>query len=251
MAKVDYINMAITQRCNLACRHCLRGNARNKVMEDSTIYNIFKDLDNLPYLNITGGEVLLHPDKLATVADAILKNKTFVGRIGLVTNGTIWSTSTEDAIKKLNRNHAVLMSISSDPFHSEEKTRLKRHDFTDDILRFCEKNNIRLLHQGLSNGIIYQIGRAKLLTDQTLPELRIVGRAYKKYNLQPYPTTSKEEALKNLLGIRSPFGFAMVNVDGAVGGYEEEWSYYDNPDNILFNVNDMTFAKFIESQQEQ
>ena len=248
MTEIGILSVALTQKCNLTCRHCLRGEARNSVIKDETIYKIFSQINKLNMLLLTGGEVFLHPEKIITVSEAIIKNQTKIKRISIVANGTIWNEKTKEALRCLKSVSQPDVAISSDLFHKEELKRLKLHDFSNEIVEFCKENKIEYTFSDLRKNTLVMRGRAKTLNESNIPHPE--NQPKKKYKLLYAPPYSKEKSMKALTHPLDFFRYAEVNIDGAVGGSGEEWEYYDNPDNILFNVNDMTFEEYIKSQEQ-
>jgi len=82
-----YLELQITNRCNLTCRHCYLGKPRTSDMPLShivSVVNMFEEMQGLRVL-VSGGEPLMHPD-IAAMNEAISS----VGvRKVLLTNGTL------------------------------------------------------------------------------------------------------------------------------------------------------------------
>lgn len=101
-----YLQMHITDRCNLNCRHCYLG---EKDQKDLSIALIRKALDefspNGMKLLITGGEALIHPH----VWEVLDIASTYPIRLELLSNGLLLS---EDVCKKLQGLiHSVQISL--------------------------------------------------------------------------------------------------------------------------------------------
>lgn len=100
-----YLELQITKRCNLRCKHCFVGECLNvdlSVEETKKILREFEDMQGLRVL-ITGGEPLLHPhfDRI----NAFLKELAI--RKVLFTNGLLL---TDKWLKKLNV-HEIQISL--------------------------------------------------------------------------------------------------------------------------------------------
>jgi radical SAM protein with 4Fe4S-binding SPASM domain len=82
-----YLELQVTRRCNLRCRHCYLGPAQNIDLGLERIRDIFTEFEEMQGLRllITGGEPLLHPD-FREIND-LLKGRAF--RRLLFTNGTM------------------------------------------------------------------------------------------------------------------------------------------------------------------
>lgn len=92
-----YLELQLTDRCNLACRHCYLGKSKTRDLEvelAESVFNQFEELHGLRMI-ISGGEPLLHPD--FKKINEMLKNRSF--RSILLTNGTLLE---KDNIDKLN-----------------------------------------------------------------------------------------------------------------------------------------------------
>ena len=63
MAKlsIDNLIIEITRRCNMACAHCLRGDAQNIDIDPSYMLKLLRDnnIDYISMVTFTGGEPTL------------------------------------------------------------------------------------------------------------------------------------------------------------------------------------------------
>lgn len=84
-----YLELQITDRCNLRCRHCYLGKGRSNVLPLATILDILVEFEKIQGLRllITGGEPLRHPQFDAL--NAALPS--FAFRKVLLTNGLLLS----------------------------------------------------------------------------------------------------------------------------------------------------------------
>jgi len=128
---LPYLEICITPRCNLKCRHCANFMQLYDQAEDypaDTVLNAFsKFLDGIDYLaklRILGGEPLLHKG-LAEIVDFCGKHRK-IGRIIVVSNGSL--TPDGDIIRAL-RNAGAQVHISN-----YERTRKRREEVTE-VLR--------------------------------------------------------------------------------------------------------------------
>ncbi|HIE43193.1 MAG TPA: 4Fe-4S cluster-binding domain-containing protein, partial [Candidatus Omnitrophica bacterium] len=83
------LTYALTYRCNLTCKICLIWKKRNS--HELSIYEIkrfFKRLNNLCWLDLTGGEITLRGD-VEDVIDIIIENSPYLSILHLSTNGQI------------------------------------------------------------------------------------------------------------------------------------------------------------------
>lgn len=96
LPSLRYLELQITKRCNLRCKHCFVGERMDVDLPIDKITKILKDFEELQGLRllITGGEPLLHPqfDKINNLLPKLAFRKI------LFTNGLIL---TEDWLNKL------------------------------------------------------------------------------------------------------------------------------------------------------
>jgi len=92
-----YLELQITKRCNLKCRHCFIGESKPLDLPFEKIVNVLKEFEEMQGLRvlITGGEPLMHQD--FDRINEILKD--FAFRKILFTNGTLLD---EKTLRKLN-----------------------------------------------------------------------------------------------------------------------------------------------------
>ena len=86
----DSLTIEITRKCNLKCRHCMRGEAQNITLSTEVIDKIFEQVKDCRTLSLTGGgEALLEIDVIDYLVDKINANNWNTESIQLTTNGTI------------------------------------------------------------------------------------------------------------------------------------------------------------------
>lgn len=92
-----YLELQITRRCNLRCRHCYIGPPEDKELSPEDVRAILEEFEAMQGLRaiITGGEPLMHRD-FNTINGLLSK---FALRKILVTNGTML---TEEKLRTLN-----------------------------------------------------------------------------------------------------------------------------------------------------
>ena len=79
--------LEITRRCNMACSHCMRGNAENIDMNRTIIEQVFSQVSNIDVLTFSGGEPSLCPDNILFALECVKKYGIYVGYVYIVTNG--------------------------------------------------------------------------------------------------------------------------------------------------------------------
>lgn len=100
-----YLELQMTDRCNLKCRHCYLGESSHQDLSVDQIQRILKEFEEIQGLRLllSGGEPLLHPQFWKI--NEILRNYAF--RSILLSNGTL---ITRETTKRL-RVHEVQISL--------------------------------------------------------------------------------------------------------------------------------------------
>lgn len=136
MEKVCINNLAliVTNKCNLDCKHCLRGCKNNQDMSKEVIEATLDQINAIGNLCLCGGEVTLSLDTIETIFKYIVENKIIVDRVNTTINGTIYSKELIELFNYINkyiksynkedRTYATI-SISNDIYHEEEMSKLK------------------------------------------------------------------------------------------------------------------------------
>ena len=88
---ISNLQMIITERCNLSCAHCLRGECSDRVMSNEVIDAILGQVDYITNLSISGGEPTLALDRLEYIFNYIVEHKILVDEVTITINGTVWS----------------------------------------------------------------------------------------------------------------------------------------------------------------
>lgn len=122
---IETLMIEVTRRCNMNCKHCLRGCAENINMGYKTIDNIFKDIDSIFSLQFTGGEPLLALHQLRYIIRKVIDNNIQIGSCWFKTNGTIYN---ENICKYFNELYQVVedpyctcIDFSLDQYHDKKK----------------------------------------------------------------------------------------------------------------------------------
>ena len=94
--------LEITRRCNIQCRHCLRGKVQSKNMSFETIRKALAGVDSIGTITFTGGEPCLNVPAIRYFTECIHMMSIDLGAFYVVTNGKIASRSLADALTKLS-----------------------------------------------------------------------------------------------------------------------------------------------------
>lgn len=89
MKKYDYYNLSIevTRRCNMACPHCIRGDARQIDINTMYIAKFLQHVNHIGNLTFTGGEPSLNVDAMKETLNLCRKYDIPVDSFYVVTNG--------------------------------------------------------------------------------------------------------------------------------------------------------------------
>ena len=176
---VSSLYLEITRLCTLQCEHCLRGESRNEVMSPETIVNTLKDIKEIDFLLISGGEPLTAIRQIRTIIEMIKMNKIKVKTISLVSNATVLNKNVISALKELSSIGNLNFQLSYDAFHHLELERLgllRRRNENAEVLK--EKFNAKDYgsYDTTPSNMLIPKGNALTLSDERLAEIN------EKYN---------------------------------------------------------------------
>lgn len=176
----ERLTFELTQRCNMKCAHCCRGESRDVDLRKEDVDALLNQTQMIYHVDLYGGEPLLNLDIMRYIVDGLFKRKIPVLEFGITTNGLIYSEEVIETIKR----YAELVKISRECFFPNEKKVLSQsvvlgisidpyHTNQDEVLRnkqaYKEKLNGRASVISLSGGAIpNNTGRGRHLK-QTVP----------------------------------------------------------------------------------
>lgn len=100
------LEIILTQKCNLACQHCMRGDCTGKEISEDVLDALFSKVVYVENLALGGGEIALVPDKIKLLTQKLKKHKTIVHHSNFTSNGTLVSNEVLDALAEL-RDYVV------------------------------------------------------------------------------------------------------------------------------------------------
>ena len=131
----EYLEIPITTRCSLRCKHCSNLIPCYKKQKDydidiltKSIKNFLECINNIVYIRILGGEPFLSNNLYKIIKVLLKSNK--IQRIEIVTNGTI--IPNDKKLTKLLRNKRIIVCISEYSFVNYNK-----------LVEYLSKNNIK------------------------------------------------------------------------------------------------------------
>lgn len=139
MQKVVFNELAleVTRRCNMACDHCLRGDAQDADLSTMDIDNILDQTEAIGKLILTGGEPTMNMKALQYIANGITQRGIPVMRVEIISNGLVYDERLVAVMKRFgeitrltaeqgyNKSHwgpwCALLGISLDRHHESGK----------------------------------------------------------------------------------------------------------------------------------
>lgn len=127
---ISHLIIETTRKCNMACEHCLRGDAQNKNITMETLIPFLKHVNEIGTLSFSGGEPTLHLDILEQLLEYVKEHQIPVYNFYIVTNGKTVSDRflyllINWYVYTINYTYEPEMSgvaLSKDPFHEEIPT---------------------------------------------------------------------------------------------------------------------------------
>lgn len=126
MAQIYQMSLEVTRRCNMACKHCLRGGAQRVDMTKEIAYTALSNFDYISHLLFTGGEPLLNVPVISHAIETILCRGIGIGSFMVVTNGKKYSQELVDQLWRLydvvEEPDMCSLTISRDQYHEKFST---------------------------------------------------------------------------------------------------------------------------------
>jgi len=115
--------LEITRRCNIQCRHCMRGKAQAKSMTFETLRKTLVNVSSIGTITFTGGEPSLNVPFIRYFTEYVRGWRIPVERFYVITNGKMASPALADALIKLSwwcsLPDSCSLIMSQDNFHRE------------------------------------------------------------------------------------------------------------------------------------
>lgn len=188
--KVNFYNLSIevTRRCNMQCRHCMRGDAQNIDLQLDKIEKILPQISNICDLVLTGGEPSMVPNIMHELLQLFQKYKVNVNNVYIVTNGKDITPEFIMACLEwylyCDDNELSAVALSQDEFHDEiEQTnieKLKALSFFNDTDKAVDFRKSYALNIGRAKKLNNQLKQQPICTqpvayiDESLNELNII-----------------------------------------------------------------------------
>ncbi|HHJ50614.1 MAG TPA: GTP 3',8-cyclase MoaA [Phaeodactylibacter sp.] len=174
---IDYLRIALTDRCNLRCTYCMpeqgiRYVARDELMSYEELLRLVRLLKQHGFtkLRITGGEPFLRKDVMSFLS-ALREPEYHIPRIRITTNGTLILPRLEE-LKRLDITH---INLSLDSLRPERFADITRRDNYQEV--------ITALHRMLELGFHLKINMV-VMADKNADEIADMARLAEEHPLE-------------------------------------------------------------------
>ncbi len=118
-----HLGIELTQRCNLNCSHCFRGEDRNIDILKSILEKVFEEIKYVQTLDLSGGEVFLGYEQLKMLLEIAKERNVTIKYCSMLTNGTVYDSRIYELLdEQFGTNYQV--GISDDDFHDKSIRRI-------------------------------------------------------------------------------------------------------------------------------
>ena len=143
--KSKYLNIYLTQACNLRCKHCfmLSGVKLKNELTAVQWKNVLKDFKSIggEYVTFTGGEVLMNPD-----FEDIVKYASSIGlSVTLLSNGVLWTDKLIDSLY----GYVNQIQISLDGINEQTNASVRGKGIFDKVV----ENIIKIANRGYRTSV--------------------------------------------------------------------------------------------------
>ena len=143
--KSKYLNIYLTQACNLRCKHCfmLSGVKLKNELTAVQWKNVLKDFKSIggEYVTFTGGEVLMNPD-----FEDIVKYASSIGlSVTILSNGVLWTDKLIDSLY----GYVNQIQISLDGINEQTNASVRGKGIFDKVV----ENIIKIANRGYRTSV--------------------------------------------------------------------------------------------------
>jgi len=158
MLKIDHLAIEVTRRCNIQCKHCIRGYSENKNIPLRYIDMFLDRVEYIDHFCPTGGEPSLNLPAIDYFINGCKKRNIRIGKFYISTNGIHITEDFIDTCLNLydmsENKSGCDVQVSNDKYHIKEKK------YNDDLLsclpfyskRFVENSDMKgtIVWEGLA-----------------------------------------------------------------------------------------------------
>lgn len=175
------LEMIATEKCNMRCAHCMRGEATSKTMSDEVIDQTFLQTASITNLAIGGGEITLALDTLEKIFTSAVENQVLLDEFGTFVNGTIYDDEFfklydyfEEYVRKgsrlTNQETVGYFAVTIDDFHIAEYKRLGIfEEVLENLKKFQESKYFYKFKTGYDRKLFREGYATQLPEEKTVP----------------------------------------------------------------------------------
>ncbi len=200
----ELVGFNITSRCNLKCSYCFEDVSR-QVAEDASldeVLSVLKQVDTLgvPEILLEGGEIFAAP----FIEELLPKLRDYHFRTHIITNGTLMTEKTADAVADLN----ISIGVSIDgptPEHNAFRGATAFHKAISTVELLVAKGATTYVNCTVTKSNANALGQLAELSHNlgvyglVFQQLHCGGRADASFYKENYLALSQQQALKDLL----------------------------------------------------
>lgn len=178
-----HLGVELTQRCNLDCKHCFRGEMHNVDISPEILEKLFDEVKYIHILDLSGGEVFWSYEQLKMLLEIADRKGTKIDKCNMIINGTVYDQRIYDLLDKYFGNN-YRVGISDDDFH--EKSIQRIYGKNKASLEMIKRNMLAHLNNSHNIGFVevskhlIENGRA-LSLDTPKKQYEIMGYYYSIY----------------------------------------------------------------------
>ncbi len=141
---LEALAIETTRRCNIRCKHCMRGPAENIDLTEQLVDIILdnREIDGIDEICFSGGEPTLNPKIIIYTIDKIISEGLDVHNLVMVTNGQIFNEELVAAFNRFNtyRNQILIKQINE----RYTSTFTFKKKYIDDLIATNMDNHVRI-----------------------------------------------------------------------------------------------------------
>lgn len=228
--ELEIFILELTRRCNMACKHCMRGQQQNEDMPRKYVHDFFSRVDLIQDLTLSGGEPTIAPNIILDVAEEIAITDIDIRNFYIVTNGKEISDEFLASVEAMRK-----VCSQNDKSHIEVSNHIYNKSLT-------EENVQRLKTLSLPVKVKYE-------SEDFFPYM-ILNEGFAKENGIGYRDFSLSSYRKKYVDFDREFLSRRImlylNTRGKVL-YGCNWSYesQEDPQHIICNAKDFSFDTFL------
>lgn len=118
MVGTKILSLEVSEYCNLDCKHCMNGKCANVYMSDDVIRAVFKNINVVEELLLTGGEVFLCYERVKRILEIAREEGANILSCSIVTNACVYDERIYELLDEYFGDEYVV-HISNDDYHDK------------------------------------------------------------------------------------------------------------------------------------